>query len=71
MENIKPINDKQVVHKLDGLWYKLHSVQIRQKHYTITEADKRNVSEILQEILELRDKLRDRIYLTELEKQNN
>lgn len=71
MENIKPINDKQVAYKLDNLWGKLHTVHIHQYHDIITERDKDLVIKMMNEILELRDQIRNKIYLTELEKQNN
>jgi hypothetical protein len=71
MENLKPIKNTQVAHKLEGLWYKLHTVHIRQKHGTITQSDKDLVVKIMDELLQLRDQIRTKIYLTELEKENN
>jgi hypothetical protein len=70
MENLKPIRDKQVAHKLTGLWYKLHTVHIHQHHNIQTENDKKLIIQIMDEVLELRDQIRTKIYLTELETEN-
>lgn len=70
MENLKPIKDHQLAYKLDNMWGRLHTVHIHQKHDMSTDRDRELVIELMKDVLELRDQIRNRIYLTELAKEN-
>jgi hypothetical protein len=62
MENKKKITDKKVSFELERIWNKLLILQ----HYD----NRKKVTEIMGEILSLREEIRNRMYLTELEKEN-
>lgn len=58
MENQKPISDKQVKLKIRQLWSKVHSLQFSN--------DKKMVLNIMNELLDLEQKLNEKIEYSEI-----